>query len=327
MEIKGKEILIIMEILSKTPAVSFNQSQLVLSEAPAENVANAFPGESGQPVLRTPTGVVVSEGITVAEAQPNLQVSFAEQEDRQSLAYLKRCYGVLSAKDIRQECASAQGREHVVDVIIPARSVNILVGDSGLGKTPFCYQMGICIAAGVPFLGYNVKKGRVLYLDYENGMEDIDWIVDQQCKHLELSERPDEFFVWSFNHSEQENKFENMIVDAKPTLAVIDSARSYDPNIDDKNNHAAGTIRTLREVCRESGTAFLLVHHIRKTQEGDVKILDNADLMEWLLRAAGPRALINQTDQATADFLKKCIAFGILKQPCRGQYEKVKVAE
>lgn len=46
----------------------------------------------------------------------------------------------------------------------------------------------------------------------------------------------------------------------------------------------------------ETGTAFLLVHHIRKPGELGVSTLDDTPALEWLNQACGARALINQTD-------------------------------
>lgn len=41
------------------------------------------------------------------------------------------------------------------------------------------------------------------------------------------------------------------------------------------------------------GTAFLLIHHLCKRDAGSLK---GAELMEWLIRGSGVRALVNQTD-------------------------------
>ena len=40
--------------------------------------------------------------------------------------------------------------------LIRNQSVNLLVGDSGLGKTPLGIQLGVCVAAGLSFLGLQV---------------------------------------------------------------------------------------------------------------------------------------------------------------------------
>ena len=54
-----------------------------------------------------------------------------------------------------QPVVSAQA-EWLVEGVIPDKSVNLLVGNSGLGKTPLGITLGISVAAGVPFFGHEV---------------------------------------------------------------------------------------------------------------------------------------------------------------------------
>ena len=61
----------------------------------------------------------------------------------------------------------------LVEGLLQMNSLNLLVGDSGLGKTPLAIQMGICIAAGIDFLGRKVEKGPVLYCDAESRKSDF----------------------------------------------------------------------------------------------------------------------------------------------------------
>src|SRR6266446_5461613 len=57
----------------------------------------------------------------------------------------------------------------IVARLNPAESVNIVVGESGEGKTPLWMQKAICVAAGIPFLEQEVQQGPVLWVDFENG--------------------------------------------------------------------------------------------------------------------------------------------------------------
>ena len=66
------------------------------------------------------------------------------------------------------QCAEMDKGVFVIDDLIAEGSVNLGLGNSGIGKSPLCYQMALCVASGKPFLGHPVKQGRVLYLDYEN---------------------------------------------------------------------------------------------------------------------------------------------------------------
>jgi RecA-family ATPase len=49
--------------------------------------------------------------------------------------------------------------------MLRTKSVNIMAGDSGIGKSPLLCQLGLSVASGLPFLGMAAEQGAVLYLD------------------------------------------------------------------------------------------------------------------------------------------------------------------
>jgi hypothetical protein len=55
---------------------------------------------------------------------------------------------------------------YIIEGLLPADDVRVAVGDSGLGKTPWAYQLGLCVTAGKPFLGHATQASRVLYYDF-----------------------------------------------------------------------------------------------------------------------------------------------------------------
>src|SRR6267378_453500 len=73
----------------------------------------------------------------------------------------------VTLRELEQLCQE-QPASYVVEGLLPADDVHVAVGDSGLGKTPWAYQLGLCVAAGMPFLGHPVRESRVLYYDLEN---------------------------------------------------------------------------------------------------------------------------------------------------------------
>jgi len=111
--------------------------------------------------------------------------------------------------------------ESTTNSTIPPRSVNILVGDSGIGKSPLAYQLGLCVAAGVPFLGMETQAGLVIMCDYENGMEESLNLSDQLARFLKLPEVPKNFVVWSpdYSHTDSVN-IERMMQSSSATVAV-----------------------------------------------------------------------------------------------------------
>ena len=213
-------------------------------------------------------------------------------------------WGVYSPSELSRRCKESGAGDDLVEGIIPSRSLGIFVGDSGLGKSPLLYQLGICVAAGVPFLGRAVKQGTVLYLDFENGTAEVDEIVTTISGHLELSKPPEELELWNANDlppdwGNQEYIPGNLIYQAKPTLLLIDPFTGLFPNIEEKNSVATQSLHDLRSRIGECGTTILGAHHIRKPpsdpQQGPASLEDES-LQRWFLQARGARALINGCD-------------------------------
>jgi hypothetical protein len=212
-----------------------------------------------------------------------------------SIGALKHKYGLLSSTDLEKRCTQTQ-TPFLVEGLIPQRQICLLVGDSGLGKTPFVYQLGLCVATGTPFLGHKVNQGRVIVLDYENGLEDIHFMIQQITKHLGI-EKPveDDFLVHSFIERPL-GDLQQMCKEFNPSLVIIDSLRSHNSEIA-KESVAVAVLKTFRSIIRETGTSFLPMHHVKKPSEDAVSLDSQTDsVRNWFLQASGTRALVNQSD-------------------------------
>ena len=111
---------------------------------------------------------------SIPPARPALTRPALTREERRieaagrNFLRMKDDYGIFAGGQlgavIRQLPSSTT---HVVEGLIPPRSVNILVGDSGIGKSPLAYQLGLAVASGTPFLDMPVQQGKVLLVDFE----------------------------------------------------------------------------------------------------------------------------------------------------------------
>src|SRR4051812_41905947 len=90
---------------------------------------------------------------------------------------LRSRWGVYRPKDLKERCEREGPERYLIEGLIPERSLGLLVGDSGLGKSPLGYQMALCVAANVPFLGSRVQQSPVLYMDFENGYRDVNDLI------------------------------------------------------------------------------------------------------------------------------------------------------
>ena len=243
---------------------------------------------------------------SIPPARPALTRPALTREERRieaagrNFLRMKDDYGIVAGGQlgavIRQLPSSTT---HVVEGLIPPRSVNILVGDSGIGKSPLAYQLGLAVASGTPFLDMPVQQGKVLLVDFENSLTDLRWIMMQQRKHLGLEKFPYTFQVWPMHLNPMQDRVEEVVAIFKPDLVILDSLRSFSPTMESDSCAAVDQIKRLRVIAAESGTAFLLIHHVRKQAAGRFRLsgeLEDSEVMEWLLRTAGVRALINQTD-------------------------------
>jgi len=195
-------------------------------------------------------------------------------------------------------CVQAGQKPSVVDGLISTGSISLAVGDSGLGKSPLFYQLGLCVAAGIPWLGMRTHRGKVLYLDYENGDLGAKSLRDSVMQHLQLQECPENFL---YSQDVQNlNDLTHAVETIKPTLVVIDALRSFDSSVEENNTKAGAFFKSLRKLCQQYKVSFLLIHHIKKQdKKGFLDARANLETdppLQWLNMACGARGLVNQSD-------------------------------
>jgi hypothetical protein len=215
---------------------------------------------------------------------------------------LKKKWGLYLLDDLGARCAEIGSSEQLIEGILPVRSLSVVVGDSGLGKSPLLYQAGLCIASGTPFLGKAVRQGTVLYLDAENGLGDVDDIARKMVRFLDLKETPEGFIGWNLNDCpaswEVNGGAERMIREVHPDVVIIDPGTAFWPELQENNKDAAELYKKLRALMRDSECAIVLVHHIRKSSVDQLStsIADDPNLRGWFEKARGPRSIINGCD-------------------------------
>ena len=213
-------------------------------------------------------------------------------------------WGVHTPDTLRVRARELGAGDSVIQGLLPVRSIGVLVGHSGLGKSPLIYQAGICVAAGVPFLGRETRRGRVAIFDFENGLADMADLVERISKCLGLTGALEGLHLWSLNdcpprYGQVGYTLLDMLREMKPDLALIDSLSSYSPDAEEKNSAAARMLRDFRQIARECGTASLFVHHRRKQSRKPGESagpLESASLHDWFLDTRGASALINGSD-------------------------------
>ena len=224
------------------------------------------------------------------------------------LAEVKRRHALRSFSELTQRRQEASQSGYIVEGLLPARSIGILVGDSGIGKSPWLYMFGLCVAAEVPFLGLPTTRGEVLILDYENSPGDSEELVEHLRQHLGLDAVPESLTVWNANDcapsfGQPTYTITDIITEwassaeSRVKLVIIDPLAAFNPDAEEKNSAATRMLATLRAMKRKYGLTFVLSHHRRKPpQDGHANLDDCQSPRGWFSDARGASALINGTD-------------------------------
>lgn len=211
--------------------------------------------------------------------------------------------GIFNPQTLASSIIKDAKKPFLVDGLLRSHSVNVLVGDSCLGKTPLAIQLGVAIAAGLPVFGKQTQKGAVLYCDGETGKPEFSSTLGTVSRFMGMAEPPADFHMWSpvweqpASDEDPFNRMANFIrhrVDAvKPAFVVIDALRTFFPEVETKNQHAAEALASLKKA---KGVTWLLVHHRRKVnhERGVPDLLSNPH--GWFQESAGAFAIINQSD-------------------------------
>lgn len=192
----------------------------------------------------------------------------------------------------------------IIEDLLVEHSINIIAGDSGIGKTPLCLTMALCIAGGVPFLGMDVTKKRiVLYCDAESSKRSFYDVVSVLSKYLGFPEVPENFHVWSPNWDKSlqggdyATALFNRVELLKPDIVFLDPLRIFFPLADMRRDLALQYLKQMRQA-NERMTTWMIVHHTRKPgikpEHKPKPIAD--DPSRWFHEVAGQHALVNHVD-------------------------------
>ena len=190
----------------------------------------------------------------------------------------------------------------IVERFLSAMNIDVLIGDSGLGKTPLAVQLGLCIASGIPFLGMPVQRAAILYVDYENGRRPYERLLERLSLFLGMPGVPDTFRYMQGGSKAHVLYAIRQLHEEFPSLPIVvifDTMRGFDAKLESKNENAADEITKLRaSISKPLNVSFLLIHHIRKSSDDPSAStpLFSTDIMKWLERASGARAVINQSN-------------------------------
>jgi len=242
---------------------------------------------------------MAAEVSTPVAVEPHSSIETVTNETRERAVTpeVRKKYGLLTPAEHDWLCDHESNGHALVAGFIHGQSVSVLIGDSGLGKSPLAYQLSLCVAAGMPFLGLAVQSGLVVYADHENSPADARSMRDNITQFLGLRSVPEQFLFWP--ETGEPFDIESVSRDLRPKLLIIDSLRSLDPNFEKSDNAGEG-MKRLREAAHKHSVSILVIHHVKKPGPLGYSKLEDDVLMHWLKSASGHSAIINQSDTRIA---------------------------
>lgn len=186
---------------------------------------------------------------------------------------------LIQMKDAMELERVAGGRSYLIEPWLPPQTIVQVYGYSGHGKSLFVQHAMGALASGRKYFGpFEVgRAGRVLYLDYENGMLTLSRrLADLQSAQGDTGDR---LQIWTpFIEDRDINmrtadgmaSLQKWVAVAKPDVVVVDTIRSAFPGMAENAAEEWSRLNQLALKIRNAGMAIILVHHANKPGEGGV---------------------------------------------------------
>jgi RecA/RadA recombinase len=250
-----------------------------------------------------PTAIGIKERQEIADREIEAALQRQEQEFRAkqeqnsgtTASSVREGKAILAETYSQRKARMDHRPPALIPGLLPRNEVVLLAGDSGEGKSPLVVQLMLCVASGTPFLNIPVQAGKVLYVDYENGDQLLEF-EESVMQALSLNKLPEQNYS-VIEMPESSDKLEKEIASYKPDLVIIDTLRQYAPASSSKNELGSSEIGRLRKMARKYSSTIIILHHLRKPGEQGVKDRDkqliHTDVVEWMEEVEGARALVN----------------------------------
>lgn len=157
--------------------------------------------------------------------------------------------------------------EWAVERLLPARSLTLLYGRSGLGKTWLSLMVAKAVSLGSPMLGLNTRARPVVYIDYENPLP----VLIDRTRQLDIKEVQ----FWHLSAEIPPPKLDSPEWELFKRLPggsflVFDTSRSSH-NLDENDSATPALVMGRLKELRELDHDILLLHHTTKADDQNAK--------------------------------------------------------
>lgn len=179
--------------------------------------------------------------------------------------------------------------EWVVEGLVARSSVTLLSGEPGLGKSLIALHAGVAAVNRDSFLGSSELDGRLLYIDAENGRNE----VHRRVRGLGLSpnaiHRINYYDASRHDLVRDADELTRIVRDFKPTFIVFDSLRALWRGDENDSGAASRTMSVITGVAHSSQAGVLVLHHTSKSgtspYRGSTALGASAEIVATLSRS------------------------------------------
>jgi len=161
---------------------------------------------------------------------------------------------------------------YIVEDLLYQGQMIVDAGEPGVGKSFLMYQLSMCMASGLPFLGRRTLHGTVLYFDEENSRSDLQqylrWIW-RGLNQPNIEAMQKRLHIEHFKLASEKKRFVYMAkvaAQVQPTLIVIDTATPVcsitDENDNGEASRAVRNLRLIKESAGPSASMIVLKHSL-----------------------------------------------------------------
>ena len=140
------------------------------------------------------------------------------------------CSAVRDAKRVGEpiqdlsKLALSEGSKFAIEPFLLQNQSNLFYGNGGLGKSWVSLYFAVLMAAGHTHNGFTPEPGRVLYLDYESDVNDMNARFKAICNGLGIKEPPFDYRHMSLSVPMESERILEIVDEKDISLIIIDSA-------------------------------------------------------------------------------------------------------
>ena len=235
--------------------------------------------------------ISISQNSTISEAVSPAQSNTTVNGKADQFSVEESPYRFVSLEEIYEQTTEV---EWLVENYIPKRSIGMLYGPSGVGKTHLVLSMVAKIAIGEPWCENDTEQGLVLYMAGEghNGFKRRLQAIEEwneltiDRNNLRFSER-----AIGIDTDKGVNEIIGAIeaLDKAPSLIIIDTlSRHLTWSSENDNGEMARVINRLEVLKKRYDCTIMIIHHTGKTEKsgprGASSLFANIDFMFGLSR-------------------------------------------